>query len=112
MSLHRRNPKRDSNELAIMDVLEQRGFHVDRVSAPGFPDLVVTKRTDWKTVLGEPGAMEAMGMAPVTVWFVEIKRPKGRFTAQQIAWRQRWQGPPPITLRTVEEALTFPEIPA
>lgn len=88
MSLHRRNPRRDTNEPDIVEVLEKRGFHVDRVSAPGFPDLVVSKRSE--------------------AWFVEIKRPKGRYTAKQIKWRSRWQGPSVHCLRTVDDALVFP----
>jgi len=100
MSLHRRNPRRDHAELAIVQTLEARGFHVDRVSAPGFPDLVVTRKT----------RMHPGGDVCGAVWFVEIKRPKGaRFTAKQIQWRSRWQGPPPITLSTIEQAMAFPE---
>ena len=89
MSLHRRNPKRDHNELAIVEVLQKRGFHVDRVSAPGFPDLVATKHG--------------------CVWFIEVKRPKGGYTAKQIEWRSRWTGPEIYCIRSVDEASTFPE---
>lgn len=89
MSLHRRAAKRDENEAAIVDVLRKRGFAVDFISAAGFPDLVVSKH----------GA----------AWFVEVKQPKGKFKPAQIAWRERWQGPPPVTLRSVEDAIKFPE---
>lgn len=97
MSLNRRNPKRDSVEPQIVEVLQRRGFHVDRVSAPGFPDLVVTKRKGdiWQTG---------------RVWFVEVKRPKGRYTAKQVEWRAKWQGPEPYCLRSVEDALVFPDV--
>ncbi len=91
MSLHRKDAKRDANETEIVLVLEARGFHVDRISAKGFPDLVVS----WR------------GRA----WFVEIKRATGKlgplYTPAQVQWRANWQGPTPWTLRTVEEALLF-----
>lgn len=89
MSLNRRNPKRDHCEKSIVEVLQKRGFHVDRVSAPGFPDLVVTKHQ--------------------TAWFIEIKKPKGRYTAKQIEWRGKWRGPQVYCLRSVDEALKFPD---
>lgn len=92
MTLYRVDAKRDSNEKPIVEVLEARGFTVDRVSAKGFPDLVVSKG----------------GCA----WFVEVKRPGAGFTPAQVAWRQRWRGPAPYTLRTVEDALAFPAVPA
>ena len=96
MSLHRRDAKRDANERLIVEVLQKRGFHVDRVSAPGFPDLVVSKR-GW-LISGMP-----------QVWFVEVKRPKGRYTAKQIEWLAKWQGPTPYRLESVEDALAFPD---
>jgi hypothetical protein len=92
MSLYRIDARRDANEPAIVQVLERRGYVVDRVSAKGFPDLVVSKHKQ--------------------AWFVEIKQPGKSFTPAQVKWRIRWQGPTPITLRTVDEALAFPEIAA
>jgi|ERR1035437_839151 hypothetical protein len=96
MSLNRRNPKRDANEAIIVEALEARGFHVDRVSARGFPDLVVSKRDNGQG----------------WVWFVEVKRATGQlealYTPAQRQWRQNWQGPIPRTLRTVDEAKRFP----
>lgn len=88
MTLHRFDAKRDSNEKAIVEVLEKRGYVVDRISAPGFPDLVVSKN----------GA----------AWFVEVKGPGRPFTDKQVKWRARWRGPAPYTLRTIEDALAFP----
>ena len=92
MTLHRRNPRRVGNEQAIVEVLEKRGFSVARVSGAGIPDLVVGK--------GD------------RLWLVEVKQPKGRFKPAQVLWRSRWSGPPPITLRSVDEALRFPEVSA
>lgn len=97
----RLNAKRDRVEPLIVETLQKRGFTVDRVSAPGFPDLVVSKTVS----IGSH-----IFIVTRHVWFVEVKRPKGRFTAKQIEWRARWQGPEPITLRSVEDALTFPEV--
>lgn len=91
MSLFRRNPKRDEVEPIIVETLEKRGFHIDRVSSSGFPDLVASKH----------------GMA----WFIEVKQPKGRYTPKQIEWRAKWKGPEIHCLRSVEDALTFPRQP-
>lgn len=83
----------------IVEVLQRRGFHVDRVSAPGFPDLVISK---W--------VRARIADRPVGhVWFAEVKRPKGRYTAKQIEWRAKWQGPEPYRLESVEDAIAFPE---
>ncbi len=92
MSLHRRNPKRDGNERIIIDALEAQGFCVMPISGTGIPDLVVTIRTH-----GRQGPM----------WIVEIKQPKGTYTAAQNLWRSKWSGPAPITLRSVDDAMRF-----
>jgi len=86
--LARLNPKRDANEVAIVDVLEKRGYCVTRVSGKGVPDLVV-------------------GKGAFMTW-VEVKAEKGTYTPAQIVWRSRWRGPSPITLRSVSDALVFP----
>ena len=98
MSLHRRNPRRDGNESAIVEVLRKRGFSVSYVSGSGLPDLVVGFRGTDKT--------------PPQVWLVEIKQPKGRFKPAQIKWRESWTGPAPIVLRTLDDAMTFPVVKA
>jgi hypothetical protein len=46
MSLHRRNPKRDANEPAIVDALEAIGVTVHRLSHPGLPDLLCWHRRE------------------------------------------------------------------
>lgn len=86
----RHNARRDENERIIVEALQARGFHVDRVSGAGIPDLLVSRH----------GSM----------WLIEIKRPKGKYTAKQIQWRSQFQGPPPRVLRTVEDALRFPDV--
>jgi hypothetical protein len=88
MSLYRRNPKRDGNELEICRALEAMGFSVARVSGAGCPDLVVAKGAHFMR-------------------WVEIKQPKGTYTAAQTLWRSRWTGPPPITLRSIADAERF-----
>ena len=85
--LARHNARRDENERIIVEALEARGFHVDRLSGKGIPDLLVSKH-------GQD-------------WLVEVKRPNGTYTAKQIQWRSRYQGRPPVTLRTVDEAMEF-----
>ena len=88
MSLYRKNPRRDGNESLIVDTLRKRGFAVAFVSGKGIPDLVVGKGDQ--------------------LWWVEVKQPKGRFKPAQNQWRSTWTGPAPITLRSVEDALAFP----
>jgi hypothetical protein len=90
MSLNRRNPRRDTNEAIIVQALEARGFHVDRISGAGIPDLLVSKHG--------------------SQWLIEIKRPKGKYTPAQVQWRSRFQGPTPRVLRTVDDALAFPDV--
>lgn len=98
MSLNRRNPRRDSVEPLIVETLQRRGFHVDRVSAPGFPDLVISKI-----------AYKATNGWTPSMWLAEVKRPRGKYTAKQIEWRGKFQGPTPYCLRSVEDAIAFPE---
>jgi hypothetical protein len=89
LTLYRRNPRRDANERSIIETLEARGFAVAQVSGAGVPDLIVGK--------GD------------RLWLVEVKQPKGTFKPAQNLWRAKWTGPAPITLRSVDEALAFPE---
>jgi hypothetical protein len=93
MSLNRRNPRRDKTERLIIETLEARGFSVTQISGKGVPDLLVGKA--WSAEMP-------------TMWLVEVKDRKGKLTAAQVQWRERWTGPPPILLRTVEEAMKFP----
>jgi Holliday junction resolvase len=85
MSLHRRNPRRDSNERIIVQALEAQGFNVVRLSGAGVPDLVITKAG--------------------RNWFCEVKTAKGKYKPAQLAFYERWTGPAIVTLRTVEDAL-------
>lgn len=82
--------KRDANEPAIVQALEAQGFHVARVSGKGFPDLVVSKGGGFLRL-------------------VEIKNPKGknRETDDQRKFREAYQGPAVVTLRSVDDALKF-----
>ncbi len=98
MSLRRYNPRRDGNEPAIVRALQARGFSVVRVSGSGVPDLLV----------GYRNAVDSFGNPEPRMWLVEVKQPKGRMKPAQIKFRESWTGPPPITIRSVEEALLFP----
>ena len=79
--------RRDANEPAIVEALQAQGFTVDRISGKGIPDLLVSKAG--------------------RLWLCEVKMPKGTFKPAQTAWRERWRGPEPITLRSVDDALRF-----
>ena len=96
MSLHRRNPRRDACEPAIVDALRAQGFHVTRISGAGVPDLLVSRRT-----------VDAFGKPCGWVRLVEVKMPKGRYRAAQLAFQEAWQGPRIVTLRSVEDAMRF-----
>jgi hypothetical protein len=58
MTLHRRNPRRDANEPAIVEYLQRAGCVVCRISSKGVPDLLVGYRGTWL--------------------LLEVKMPKGR----------------------------------
>ncbi len=83
----RHNPTRDANEPLIVDALKAQGFVVKRLNGGGCPDLLVSKA----------GQM----------WLAEVKAAKGTLTVMQQDWRKDWTGPPPILLRSVEDALKF-----
>lgn len=85
--LYHTTGNRDRNERPIIEALEAQGFCVSQLQGRGVPDLLVAK-----------GA---------SVWLVEIKQPKAKYTPAQVVWRQRWTGPAPITLRSLEDAQLF-----
>lgn len=89
MSRLTRSPRRDANEADIKAALEAQGFVVMRHSGTGEPDLIVFQRKTRRA------------------WLVEFKGPGKPFTPAQNTWRAKWQGPAPITLRTVDDALRF-----
>ncbi len=78
MSLHRRNPKRDTNETEMVGALRAVGADVTRISGKGAPDLLIRFK----------GALHG----------VEVKTRRGRRTEAQQA--SQW----PI-VRTIEDAL-------
>jgi Holliday junction resolvase len=86
----RLNAQRDRNERPIIQALEARGFAVTQINGRGVPDLLVSKH----------GQM----------WLVEVKAPKAKYNAAQIQWRSRFKGPEPWCLRSVEDAMKFPEV--
>lgn len=100
MSLKRHAAKRDANEAAIVEALEKCGASVVRLSEKGCPDLLVG-------YLGPhcefPGCTLHGSMR--TVRLLEVKTKRGTLTADQERWRERWNGPRPITVRSVDEAL-------
>lgn len=68
MGLNRWNPKRDQNEPAVVQALEQVGAEVWRVSGKGLPDLLVRFRGVLYAgeVKGEKGKLRAsQGAFPV-----------------------------------------------
>lgn len=86
MSLHRTAAKRDSNERQIVAALEAAGCSVDLLSGSGIPDLLICRG----------GAFVALA---------EVKAEHGTLTSAQVAWRAKHNGPPPVTLRSIEDAI-------
>ena len=78
--------KRDTTEPEIIMALEQMGFHVERVSAPGFPDLALSRGNRW--------------------YLAECKTGKRRLTKAQTYFHAVAKAQIPI-LRTVEQAVEW-----
>lgn len=77
--------KRDSNERAIIDALENAGATVIQLSMTNVPDLLVGFR-------GEN-------------FLFETKQKKGKLRIGQAYWVENWQGKPVEIVHTSEEAL-------
>lgn len=84
MSIHRRAAKRDQNEPAIVEALEQLGALVERTSKP--LDLIVN-------VNG-------------VIALADVKKPRtGKLTDDQRTFIDKWQGAPIYLLRTPDDAV-------
>ena len=78
--------RRDTTEPEIIMALEQMGFHVEQISAPGLPDLLLSRAGQWAVA--------------------EVKTGKGRLTKAQHVFHGAAKAPIPI-LRTVEQAVEW-----
>ena len=85
MSLHRRNPRRDANEVEIIAALHLAGWRVWRISGEGVPDLLCTK--------GE------------RVVLFEVKTRSGRLTAAQERFFSEAGDAPCFVVKSATEAL-------
>lgn len=83
MTLLRYNARRDSNEASIIEALERMGCHVEQISGPGLPDLLVSRAGRW--------------------YVAEIKTAKGRKTKAQNKFAEAARAHVEI-LRTVDDA--------
>lgn len=87
--------KLDANHAEIAAKLEQVGAAVLDLSGVG------------------QGAPSARGAPDLLVWFrgswhlIEVKTADGRLTPNQKRWRAEWRGPPPATVRSIDEALAL-----
>lgn len=97
----RRAAQRDANEPIIVEALEAVGAAVQRLSAPGVPDLLVGYRgvlylLEVKLPLGPRGGLpERRGH----------EGGRGDMTAAQVKWWDAWKGPAPVIVRNASEAL-------
>lgn len=78
--------RRDTTEPEIIMALEQMGFHVEQISAPGIPDLLMSRAGQW--------------------YVAEAKTGKSRLTKAQHVFHGAAKAPIPI-LRTVEQAVEW-----
>ena len=85
MTLHRRNPRRDSTEADIIAALEAIGVHVSRVSGAGIPDLLCSYRGKF--------------------FLVECKSRRGKLTAAQERFMSDTVDCPVFVVRSPDEAV-------
>jgi len=78
--------KRDANEAEIVAALERFGFSVERVSSPGIPDLLMSRRSRW--------------------YVAEVKSKSGKPTDAQNRVLDRAQAHIPL-LRNVEDVVAW-----
>lgn len=76
--------KRDENELEIVNALRAIGASVAHLSSKGIPDLLVCFRNK--------------------LYLMEVKKPKGKLTLDQIKFHENWKGEIHI-VRTAHEAI-------
>ena len=82
----RRAARRDTTEPEIVAALEGMGYVVDRVSAPGFPDLVLSRGNRF--------------------WLAECKTGKGRLTKAQNYFHDRHKAVVPI-FRSIDDVIAW-----
>jgi hypothetical protein len=85
MSLAKHAKRRDANEQLIVDALQLRGAHVDKLDRP--VDLLI-------------------GYEGVTV-LAEVKGPKAAVKGKQLTWLSTWRGGRRCVLRATTEALAL-----
>jgi Holliday junction resolvase len=76
--------KRDDNEVEIVNALRAIGASVAHLSSKGIPDLLVSFKNK--------------------LYLIEVKKPKGKLTPDQIKFHENWKGEIHI-VRTVQEAI-------
>jgi Holliday junction resolvase len=76
--------KRDDNEVEIVNALRAIGASVAYLSSKGIPDLLVCFKNK--------------------LYLMEVKKPKGKLTIDQIKFHDNWNGDIHI-VRTAEEAI-------
>lgn len=86
MTLHRYAARRDDNEAEIVAALESCGFHVERISEPGVPDLLLSRAGRWH--------------------LAEVKTEHGRLSKSQNAFRARARAPVPV-FREIDDVLAW-----
>jgi hypothetical protein len=76
--------KRDDNEVEIVNALRAIGASVAHLSSKGIPDLLVSFKNK--------------------LYLMEVKKPKGKLTPDQIKFHENWKGEIHI-VRTVQDAI-------
>jgi len=76
--------KRDDNEVEIVNALRAIGASVAHLSSKGIPDLLVSFKNK--------------------LYLMEVKKPKGKLTIDQIKFHESWKGDIHI-VRSAQEAI-------
>lgn len=86
----RRRARLDANHEEIVKVIREMGASVESLArlGDGFPDLLV-------------------GISDRVMILVEIKSERGGLTPKQAEWCDRWKGPEPCIVRSVDDAVTL-----
>ena len=82
--------RQDSNHASIVHDLRKLGYAILDLSrvAGGCPDLLICKQGKW--------------------WLVEIKSSAAsKLNKKQIEWRKTWNGPAPLTARSIDDILMW-----
>ena len=80
----------DRNQKELVRAIRDMGASAESLArlGDGFPDLLV-------------------GISDQVMVLAEIKSEKGKLTPTQVKWRDRWRGPAPYIVRSIDDAVVL-----